>query len=328
MYDVPPRLPAKPTRFMDRFRAFIRARQMAYRTEKAYCDWVKDFIRFNGRRHPEEMGAPEIDAWLSHLANNRSIAINTQKSALNAIVFLYKQFLQKELPPLNFDRTNKPKTLPTVFTHEEAMAVINRLEGECRLVVSLLYGSGLRVMEATRLRVQDIDFAQHCLIVREAKGNKWRRTILPQSLVDPLKAQVDKALAVHQQDLSEGYGAVYLPGALARKYPNAPTSPAWQYVFPAKKRAVDPRSQVIRRHHMGEQHVRRAVSAALKQAGIYKKASCHTFRHSFATNLLRAGTDLRNIQELLGHTDINTTSIYTHVIGTHERGVQSPLDSV
>lgn len=326
MDDIPVPLPHHPHRFMDRLRAFMRSRHLAYKTEKTYCFWIKDFIRFHGMRKPHELSKAEVDDWLSHLANRRSVSINTQKTALNAVVFLYKQFLEIDLGELRFEKTSKGRRLPVVFTHQEAMAVLEQMHGHHKLAASLMYGSGLRVMEAVRLRVQDIDFAQQCLFVRESKGEKTRRTLLPASLLAPLKAQVDLALALHQRDLEEGFGAVYLPFALSKKYPKAATSPNWQYVFPAPKRSKDPRSDVIRRHHIGEQQVRRAVASALAATGIRKKASCHTFRHSFATNLLGKGTDIRNIQELLGHTDVNTTMIYTHVIGVHERGVVSPLD--
>lgn len=328
MDDIPTPLPANPTRLMDRLRAFMRARHMAYRTEKTYCTWILDFIRYHKRKHPEQMGADEVNAWLSHLANNRHVAINTQKTALNAVVFLFKQFLGRELNNIAFANANKGRRLPVVFSHDEALRVLAHMSGTHKVAASLMYGSGLRVMEAVRLRVQDVDFANDCLFIRESKGDRWRRTLLPRSLIEPLKAQIAMALALHQQDLTEGYGEVYMPNALAKKYSTGARSPAWQYVFPAPNRAIDPRSGVTRRHHIGEQQVRRSVASALANAGIYKKASCHTFRHSFATNLLRGGADIRNIQELLGHTDVNTTMIYTHVVGIHERGLSSPLDAL
>ncbi|GAB2889978.1 integron integrase [Microbulbifer echini] len=326
MDDIPIPVPKNSSRFMDQLRIFMRSKYLAFKTEKTYCYWVKDFIRFNRMRHPKELGKAEVNNWLSYLATNRSVSVNTQRTALNAVVFLYKQFMSIELGELEFSNSHRPRKLPVVFSHEEATNILERLTGPAKIAASLMYGSGLRVMETVRLRIKDIDFAEQCLFVRESKGEKWRRTLLPKSLIGSLKTQIRYTLSVHQQDLDEGFGEVYLPFALSKKYPKAATSPSWQYVFPAKERSRDPRSNVIRRHHIGEQQIRRAVTSTISSLGIRKKASCHTFRHSFATNLLRSGTDIRNIQELLGHSDINTTMIYTHVIGVHERGISSPLD--
>lgn len=326
MDDIPKPLPENPTRFLDQFRVFIRSKQLAYKTEQSYCRWVRRFIRYHNLRHPQEMGAVEVDAFLSHLVIDRNASVNTQKTALNALVFMYKQFLKIDLGLLNFMPSNRPKTIPTVFSHEEAKAVINQLDGIYTLLAGLMYGSGLRVMEAVRLRVQDVDFANNCIVVRESKGKKWRRVLLPKSLVDGLTLQIEYALALHSKDLAEGFGEVYMPGALARKFPNGAKQPAWQYVFPADNRSVDPRSDVIRRHHLGERQVQRRVKQAIEACEIHKKCGCHTFRHSFATNLLRAGTDIRNIQEMMGHSNIATTQIYTHVVGVQERGVVSPMD--
>lgn len=326
MNDVRGPLPAHPVRFMDQLRAHMRSKQLAYKTEKTYCHWIRDFIRFHNRTHPKELGSSHVDAYLSYLVLQRDFAVNSQKIALNALVYMYKQFMGVDLGQLSYAPSTRIKTLPTVFSHREAKAVIQELEGNFKVLASLMYGSGLRVMEAVRLRIQDIDFDNHCIIVRESKGLKWRRTLLPGSLVIALKTQVDYTKSLHLKDLAEGYGAVYLPNALAKKYPSAATSSAWQYLFPSPRRSIDPRSGIERRHHLGEQQIQRHVKYALSAANIDKKASCHTFRHSFATNLLREGTDIRNIQEMMGHSDLSTTQIYTHVVGIQERGVISPLD--
>jgi integrase len=242
MDDIRPNLPDKPTRFMDQLRVFIRSKQLAYKTEKTYCTWVIDFIRYHDMQHPKSLGGIQLDEYLSHLAVKRNLSINSQKTALNALVFMFKQFLNIEVGVLSFIPSSRPRTIPTVFSHDEAKSVIDQLHGLYKLMASIMYGSGLRRSEVSRLRVQDIDFANACIVVREAKGMKWRRTLLPKILVEDLKHQVDFALALHQRDLDEGFGEVYLPHALHRKYKNAPTSPIWQYVFPASRRAQDSRS--------------------------------------------------------------------------------------
>lgn len=328
MDDIRTPLPSVPVKFMDQFRTFIRSRQYAYKTEKTYCIWVKRFIRFHQYRHPKEMGEPEITEFLTHLAVNGNVAVNTQKTALNSLVFMYAKFLKIDIGKLDYSSSKRITTLPIVFSHAEAVTVISKLEGIHALIAKLMYGSGLRIMEACRLRVQDIDFANNCIFVREAKGSKWRRTLLPKSIIEQLKSQINYALALHQKDLAEGYGRVYLPHAFEKKDKSASTKPGWQYIFPAGNLAKDPRADVWRRHHIGERQVQRAVKLALNESHIYKKAGCHTFRHSFATNLLRAGTDIRSIQEMMGHTNINTTQIYLHVVGVQERGVTSPVDTI
>ncbi|MCK2149615.1 MULTISPECIES: integron integrase [Marinobacter] len=324
--DVPPKLPDNPTRFMDQLRVLIRSRNMAYKTEQTYCHWIKRFIRFHGMQHPSALAAKEVEQFLSHLAVQRNNSVSTQRTALNAIIFLFREFLEQPLEELSFELARKPRRLPTVFTHDEARAVIGHLQGECHLVARLVYGSGLRINEALRLRVKDVDFGMQQIIVRSGKGNKDRTTLLPDSLIEPLTLQMESCLAQHRKDLAQGHGEVYMPTALNRKFPSAGREPAWQYLFPAAKLSMDPRSDVLRRHHLLDRGVQRAIGAAIREAGIYKQANSHALRHSFATRLLEAGYDIRTIQKLLGHADVRTTEIYTHVVRKGGFGVRSPVD--
>ncbi|TVP54290.1 MAG: integron integrase [Halomonadaceae bacterium] len=326
--DIPAPISSSSNRFFDRFRSYIRTRGLAYRTEKTYCLWVRRFILFNQYQSPTQLHSGDIAPFLTYLATDRQCAVNTQKTALNALVFLFREFLRQEIPDLNFHRASKTRKLPTVLSVEEVSLILAQLNGHYRLLVQLMYGSGLRVMEAARLRVKDVDLANQALWVQEAKGGRARRTLLPKRLISALERQKACVVEQHADDRAAGYGSVYLPNALATKYPNAPFETAWQYLFPAEGLSRDPRSGIQRRHHIGEQRIQRAVKRASRETGIAKKISCHTFRHSFATELLRQGTDLRAIQELLGHQSLETTQIYTHVVGVHERGVTSPVDSL
>ncbi|MCW8924053.1 MAG: integron integrase, partial [Gammaproteobacteria bacterium] len=304
-----------------------RVKHYSIRTEQRYCDWIRRFILFHGKRHPSEMGKLEIEAFLSDLAVTRQVAASTQNQALAAILFLYKEVLLIELPWLDeVIRARRPAKLPVVLTDAEAKRLIAQLDGVHHLVAGLLYGSGLRLMEAMRLRVQDVDFERLEITVRSGKGNKDRRTMLPKTLVESLRMQLERVRVFHEQDLQNGVGSVYLPYALERKYPNAGHELAWQYIFPAANPATDPRSKVIRRHHIGAQAFQRAIKAAVRRANINKPATSHSLRHSFATNLLEAGYDIRTVQELLGHKDVKTTMIYTHVLNKGGKGVKSPLD--
>jgi integron integrase len=314
-------------RLLDQVRGKIRLKHYSIRTEQAYVDWIKRFVLHFDKRHPSEMGAREVEAFLTHLAVTGKVAAATQNQAKSALLFLYREVLEQDLPWLeNVERAKAPKRLPVVLTEKEVATVLSRLTGTHWLVAGLLYGSGLRIMEALRLRVKDIEFSRGEILVREGKGFKDRVTMLPAVLVDPLKAHLKQVRDLHERDVEEGYGEVYLPYALDRKYSNAGREWGWQYVFPSKNRVVDPRSGVIRRHHVQDQTIQRAIRQAVRDAGIVKPATPHTLRHSFATHLLSGGYDIRTVQELLGHKDVATTMIYTHVLNKGGRGVTSPLD--
>jgi integron integrase len=317
----------QPPKLLDRVRAEIRVRHYSIRTEEAYIDWVRRFIFFHHKRHPADMGAEEVGAFLSYLATERQVSSSTQNQAKSALLFLYQKVLGVELPWLDEVITARSsKRLPVVLTPTEVRRLLDGTSGTMNLIVSLLYGTGMRLLEGLRLRVKDVEFTRREIIIREGKGNKDRVTMLPENLVLPLSAHLEKVKALHQRDLDAGFGSVYLPGALAVKYPNAPTAWGWQFVFPSAVRANDPRSGMERRHHIHEASVQRAVREAAKLVNISKPVSPHVLRHSFATHLLQAGYDIRTVQELLGHKDVATTMIYTHVLNKGGRGVVSPLD--
>jgi len=315
-------------KLLDQVRDAIRVKHYSIRTEEAYVQWIKRFILFHAKRHPNEMGVPEIEAFLTHLAVQENVAASTQNQALSALLFLYREVLHKELDgPIDALHAKKPKRLPTVLTKEEAHRVFDRLSGVNLLMAKLLYGSGLRLMECLRLRVKDLDFDYRTVTVRDGKGEQDRVTILPESLVVPLQDHLHIVQRTHEEDLAQGHGAVYLPYALERKYPNAEREWIWQYVFPSDRLSVDPRSGSVRRHHADESGLQKAVRQAAKATGITKHVSPHTFRHSFATHLLENHYDIRTVQELLGHKDVKTTMIYTHVLQRGGLAVRSPLDA-
>lgn len=312
--------------FLTNVRREIRLRGYSMRTEKAYLTWIKRFILFNQKRHPEDCGPAEVKAFLSWLANERNVAVNTQKVALNALSFLYKHILRRELGELGFHLATKQRSLPTVLSAAEVAAVLSAMQGHKQLVVQLMYGSGLRVSEALRLRVQDVDFAHSSLLIRDSKGNKDRVTLLGRSLHSRLSVQIQAAISQQQRDNDNGLGCA-LPISLSRKYPNAFRSPSWAFVFPAATPSKHPLSGQWCRHHLHESAIRKAIKTACQAAGVVnKRVNCHTFRHSFATHMLESGADIRTVQELLGHNDVKTTQIYTHVIGQHYAGSTSPLD--
>jgi integron integrase len=326
MRDIPVPVPPQSTKIIPRYRLFIRSQNKAYRTEQTYVFWVKRFIRFFNNTHPDKLDSEQINHFLTFLAVQENVAKNTQKTALNALVHFYQKFLNRPLDGLSFERSKKKITLPVVFTHQEAKSVISTLKEPYRLMADLLYGSGLRISECGRLRVKDIDFGFKTIIVRNGKGDKDRTTLLPNSTIDRLKRQIERVILLHEQDLENGCGEVYLPYALERKYKRANQQLAWQYLFPASKCSKDPRSDKYRRHHIMDSTVQRKVAISIREASILKHAGCHTFRHSFATRLLQKGYDIRTIQKLLGHADVKTTEIYTHVIGQGAYGVMSPTD--
>ncbi|MEY2483579.1 MAG: hypothetical protein QOK24_2107 [Verrucomicrobiota bacterium] len=325
MIASPAPSPVAP-KLLDRVRWHLRVKRYSIRTEKVYVDWIKRFIVFHDKRHPGDLGEEEIAAFLSHLAVNRNVSASTQNQALCALLFLYRQVLERKLEFIDLQRAKRPPKIPVVFTRAEARAVLAHLKGDYRLMAHLLYGSGLRLLECLRLRIKDIDFGYRQITVRESKGLRERVTLLPERLCRPLQAHLARIEELHRQDLGRGGGAVHLPSALVRKYRGAARQWAWQYVFPASSLSVDPRSGEKRRHHVGEKNLQNAVKEAIRAAGLAKAASCHTFRHSFATHLLESGYDVRTVQELLGHKDVSTTMIYTHVGERPGLTVRSPVD--
>lgn len=316
-------------RLLDQVREIIRIKHYSIRTEQAYIQWIRRYILYHGKRHPRDMGATEVSAFLSSLAITAKVAASTQNQALNAILFLYRDVLKIALPWLeDVQRAKRPKHLPVVLTREEVKRILAGLEGTVWLMAGLTYGAGLRLMECLRLRVKDLGLDRGELLIRDGKGQKDRVTMLPRNLIDPLRTHLAKVRQLHERDLEAGFGRIYLPFALNRKYPNADREWGWQYVFPSARRSVDPRSGIERRHHCDPSVLQRALRQAVRDAQIVKPASVHTLRHSFATHLLESGYDIRTVQELLGHSDVKTTMIYTHVLNRGGRGVVSPLDSI
>ncbi len=311
---------------LDEVRRVIRFKHYSIRTEETYIQWIRRFILFHGKQHPKEMGAEHVRDFLTHLAVEGKVAASTQNQALSAILFLYHEVIKEDIGWIqDVERARKPIRTPVVFTQDEAAKILGHMTGTTRLMANLLYGTGLRLMECVRLRVKDIDFGYHQITVRDGKGQKDRVTMLPPVLDDALQRHLTRVKTLHEDDLAEGFGTVHLPFALERKYPHAHREWTWQYVFPAAKRSVDPRTGIQQRHHAAETVLQRAVKEAIRVSGVHKAASCHTFRHSFATHLLENGYDIRTVQELLGHKDVSTTMIYTHVLNKPGIAVRSPL---
>jgi len=326
MDDIKIPLPVKPTKFLDQFREYIRKDGKAYATEQTYVTWVKQYILYHKKQHPKDLEAKHIEEYLTYLSVHANASSNTQRTVLNSLIYLYTRFLDHPIENLKFRYSKKPTKVPTVFSHDEAMGIINYLKNEYQLICKLMYGCGLRISEAVRLRIKDIDFGMGYIIIRDGKGAKDRTTLLPKSIIADLKQQiviVEKQLAL---DIEKGTGPVYLPNMLEKKYPKAGYSLKWQYLFPAHFPSKDPRSGIIRRHHIYRGSVQKQVKNAIINRNIHKQASCHTFRHSFATRLLQNKYDLRQIQTLMGHSDIRTTEIYLHVIEELGDHVKSPID--
>jgi integron integrase len=330
---VPPNFPDKytmqnPPKLIDQVRDRLRVKHYSIRTEQVYVDWIRRYIFFHDKRHPKDMEAADVEAFLTHLAVAGKVSASTQNQAKSALLFLYREVLDMQLEWLeNITQAKAPKRLPVVLTVSEVQALLSHLKGTHLLIASLLYGGGMRLMEVVRLRVKDVEFSRREILVREGKGFKDRVTMLPEAVVASLKAHLAKVKILHGEDLAQGYGEVYLPFALDKKFPTAGRDWGWQYVFPSKNLSLDPRSGKTRRHHVDEKGVQRAVKQAVRDAEIVKPATPHTFRHSFATHLLQSGYDIRTVQELLGHSDVSTTMIYTHVLNKGGKGVVSPLDS-
>ncbi|HSB25419.1 MAG TPA: integron integrase [Burkholderiaceae bacterium] len=325
----PASTPPRPAKLLPRLRDALRVRHYSIRTEQVYVDWVRRFIVFHGRRHPDCLGAAEVQSFLTHLAVERAVSSSTQNQAKSALLFLYREVLGVDLPWLDdIVGAKASRRLPVVLTPAEVRRLLAELGGTQGLVASLLYGTGLRLLEALRLRVKDVEFERREIVVRDGKGAKDRVTVLPENLIAGLQAQLAQVRKLHLRDLAAGHGDVWLPDALAVKYPHAARQWGWQWVFPSSARSIDPRSGAEHRHHLHENTVQRAVALAARRAGIVKPCSPHVLRHSFATHMLQAGYDIRTVQELLGHADVKTTMIYTHVLNRGGRGVRSPLDAI
>jgi integron integrase len=312
--------------FMESVRQVLRTKRYSLKTEKVYLGWIKSFILFNDKKHPSDMGNHEIERFLNHLAVNRQVSSATQNQALCALIFLYRHVLGREITDLKYSFTKRDRTIPTVLTHEEAISIIGNINGKYSLIASLLYGCGLRINEALKLRIKDISLANSTLFVFRGKGRKDRYTLLPQSLQEQINIQIERAKKVHQKDLNEGFGLTSLPPSLIRKYNMAAKDFSWQYLFPSSTRCEHPHDGYICRHHIHETAFRKQLRQAVLKSNITKRVKAHTFRHTFATQLLMNGTDIRTVQELLGHSDLRTTELYTHVIGSRFSHTISPLD--